>query len=194
MEYLNERQKQDAEELVEKFKEGEFSCWFTGLSDHNKRNLAILLNNQMQYINRLTSVQMGMSRPWDVLDFTCQEFKKLITVYPKNVFALPTVIAEFQYYNKASKKVALAVRSFIKEREDKVELTDTLQKYFEKNFCLKFKQEDFKIFPLLLWVLPSGINDKKFYRGPQDYWYGDTMLVPEGEPPKEEETEDEVLG
>lgn len=150
MEYLNNAQVQYADELVEKFKEGEFSCWFVNLNDHNKRNLALLLNNQMKYLNRLTDVQLGGARPWDVLDFTCQEFKKLITAYPKNVFVLPMAITEFQYYNKASEKVALAVKSSLQEKEEKVELTDTLQKYFEKNFCLKFKQEDFKIFPLLL--------------------------------------------
>ena len=193
MEYLNEWQKQKTDTLIEKFKEGEFSCWFDNLSDHNKRNLALLLNNQMQYVNRLTDVQMGHARPWDILDLTCQEFKKLITAYPENVFVLPTAIAEFQYYNKAGEKRALQVRSSFQRKEDKVELVDTLQNYFEKNFCLKFKKEDFKIFPLLLWVLPANIDKEDPCAKPQDCWYGDMMIVPEGEPPKEE-TKDEVLG
>jgi len=179
MNYLNEKQKQQADTLVEKFKEGAFSSWFDSLSNHNKRNLALLLNNQMQHLSRLTVAQMGQSSPYDVLDFTCQEFKKLATAFPENIFVLPAAIAEFEYYNKAGEKRALQVKSSFQKKEDGVELADTLQNYFEKNFCLKFKKEDFKIFPLLLWVSPTS-PDKE----PQDYWYGDTMIVPEGEPTK----------
>lgn len=192
MDYLSEKQKQDADELVEKFKEGEFGVWFDNLSDRNKRNLALLLNNQMQYINRLTSVQMGMTRPWDVLDFICQEFKKLVAAFPENIFVLPTAITEFEYYDKAGEKNALQVKSSFQRKEDKVELADALQKHFEKNFCLKFKKEDFKIFPLLLWVLPANQDKENLCTKPQDCWFGDMMIVTEGEP--KEETEDEVLG
>lgn len=192
MDYINEREKQYTEDLVEKFKEGEFSCWFDNLSDHNKRNLAILLNNQLRYVSRLTEVQLGMTRPWDVLDFTCQEFKKLVAVYPENIFVLPTAISEFEYYDKEGEKRSLQVKSSLQEKEDKVELTDTLQNYFEKNFCLEFKKEDFKIFPLLLWVLPANADKEPLCTKPQDCWFGDMMVVPEGEP--KEETEDEVLG
>lgn len=181
MEYLNDSQAQYADELVEKFKENVFSCWFDNLSDHNKRNLAILLNNQMRHLSKLTSAQMGGLKASDVLDFTCQEFKKLIAVYPENVFALPASIVEFQYYNKEGEKTALQVESSLKERDEKADLASTLQNYFEKNFYLKHKKEDFKIFPLLLWVSPANKNKDK----PQEYWYGDTMIVPEGEPKKE---------
>ena len=187
MKYLNDSQAQYADELVEKFKKGEFSCWFDNLSDHNKRNLALLLNNQMQHLSRLTVAQMGQFKPWDVLDFTCQEFKKLIAVYPENVFALPASIAEFQYYNKEGEKTVLQVESSLKKRDEKADLANTLQNHFKKNFSLKYKQEDFKIFPLLLWALSANKNKDK----PQDYWYGDMMIVPEGEP--KEKTGDEEL-
>ena len=185
MEYLNNSQVQYADKLVEKFKESVFSCWFDNLSDHNKRNLALLLNNQMQHLSRLTSAQMSGLKASDVLDFACQEFKKLIAVYPENVFALPTAIAEFEYCNKAGEKKALQAISSLHKKDDKVELADTLQNYFEKNFCLKFKKEDFKIFPLLLWALPAYFDGSA---EPKDCWYGTTMIVPEGEP--KDETED----
>lgn len=182
MDYVSDAQASYLDSLVDKFREGTFGVWFKDLNDHNRRNLACLLNNQMNYVNRLTEMQMGKYKPFDVLDFVCQEFKKLAFCFPENIFAMPNAVSEFKYYNENGEPTILAVKSILTPKGDK-EFTETLKAKLDRD-ALAFKPKDFYIFPLLLWVLPSTSPLESAY-GAQDYWFGDTMFVKEGKPKEE---------
>ncbi len=175
------------DELVMSFEENTpFSVWFNELNTHNKRNLAVLLNNQTIYVDRLTEVELGNVTKFDVLDFVCQEYKKLAYSFPTNILALPNALSGFSYYDLDGNKQSLLVRSQLYPKGD-LELSDTLKnkynRYKELDTSRKF--ESFYVFPLLLWMIPAKKNSPLFWSTdskPQDYWYGEFMYINEGQP------------
>ena len=174
--------------LVMSFEENTpFSVWFNELNTHNKRNLAILLNNQTHYVDRLTEVMLGNITKFDVLDFVCQEYKKLAYNFPTNILALPNAVSGFNYYDLDGNKQSLLVRSQLYPKGD-LELSDTLKnkynRYKELDASRKF--ESFYVFPLLLWTMPIKKESPLFWYNanskPQDYWHGEFMYINEGQP------------
>lgn len=180
----------DLDKMITDFEDNTpFGVYFDELSTHNKRNLAILLKNELNYVSKLTEIQLGPYKPFDVADFVCKEFKKLAFNFPTNIFALPTAITNFKYYNKDGEKTDLCIKGGIRSKGC-TELSDTLKAEFNryKDLDNSRKLEGFYIFPLLLWLLPTkpitvdGFTTVK----PEDCWFGDTMYVVEGEPKKEQ--------
>ena len=180
------------DELVMSFQENTpFGVWFDELNTHNKRNLAVLLNNQTQYVDRLTEIQLGSVKKFDVLDFVCQEYKKLAYNFPTNILALTNAVSGFNYYDLDGNKQSLLVRSHLLPKGD-LELSDTLKiKYNNyKNLDSSRKFESFYVFPLLLWVLPAKKESPLFYdtnNKPQDYWHGEVMYINEGQPKEDKD-------
>lgn len=179
----------DLDKMVIDFEDNTpFGVYFDELNTHNKRNLAILLKNQMTYVKRLTEVELGTNKPFDIIDFACKEFKKLAFNFPTNIFALPVAVTNFKYYNKDGEKKDLCIRGRLRSK-GYTELSDTLKAEFNRYEDLdgSRKFESFYVFPLLLWVCPTKpiTIDGLITTKPEDCWFGDTMYVVEGEPKKE---------